>query len=165
MKYKLHTLHLKSASKLSGTDNDYFITTQGIGEGGTIRKGYVRVDYLHCTATHSNHYRPQDPSFNIKVKCPSIPFVDIALTSLDTNKTTNKIDMSIQIVNNNKGDGNHFGFYNENTARDSNTGRYFENFNTAQPINIIYSDINDDALGNALTPHYLGLTFIEILEE
>lgn len=165
MKYKFHKVHLKSAAAVGGNFQRARYTLQGNGLGGTIKKGIVRVDYLNSTATgHSAHFRPQDVTFNLKVKSPSIPFTDPGFNSDSTTLTVNKHDSTIQVLNNNRGDGTHFSYYNEQMGIETGQGRKFEMFNTANPLTIELYDSNDDLADN-LDPYYLGLTFIEILDD
>lgn len=168
MHSRLHTLHLKSGCAASGTTDNSFFTTNGIGKGGTIAKGFVRVDYLTSTEQNSI-YGPGGRAHSIKVKCPSIPFTDISIGCDDSAaiKRVARPDPTIAVLeNHNKevtGGNQHFDYHNEDVSRHGATGRAFEHFNTAQPINIVLSDISDDAV--AMVDWRMGLTFIEILEE
>lgn len=168
MKTKLHTIHLKSGCASYGTTSNSFFTTNGIGKGGTIQKGAVRVDYLTSTDQDAQ-YGPGGAGHFVKVKCPSIPFTDLAIRC-DDSSTIKRVSLPDQTVGvcmnqstETSGGNQHFSYQNNNTSRDDNSGREFMNFNTANPLNIVLTDISDDAID--IPDWRLGLTFIEFIDE
>ena len=101
--------------------------------------------------------------FNIKFKSPSIPFTDPSFGSDTSTTTVNKHDTTIQVINNNRGNADTFSYYNDVLAIEGQ-GRKFEMFNTANPLTIELFDMADDLATN-VDPYFLGLTFIEYLDD
>jgi len=167
MKTRVHTLHLKSGCRLSGTEADCYFTTSGFGEGGTIKKGVVYVDYL-TSRQQSGDFAPAGVAHLIKVKSGSIPKTDISLRCDDSgNKSVNIPDSTIGVCINmtyeTSGGNSHFSYHNSNEVRDGTYGLAFENFQTSNPLNIKITDISDTAI--AITNWRMGLVFVEFLEE
>jgi len=169
MKTRVHTINFKPGCKMSGTDDNAHYVTNGFGLGGTIKRGVVYVSYLTSTDQDSS-YGPGGVAHFLKVKCPSIPFTGVQLRCDDSVTAPTPInvnDSTISVCANQSpetsGGNQHFHFQAIQETRDGTHGTAFENFNTANPINIKITDISDDAV--AIPDYRLGLTFVEFLDD
>jgi len=169
-RYKKYRITLDSADAISGDAGNAVYNLQGVGLGGTIKKGAVYVSWFWSAADsaggHDKFIAPNSGQM-LKVKCNSFPLTDVQYKYSSGNKTINELDTTIAVMPNNRGEsaGHQFAYYNEDLNMESR-GHEFENWNPSQGLRIEITNIDDSAVTPAdLTPYNMEITVIEYLEE
>ena len=146
---------LDSAELISGAANDGQYTLQGIGLGGTIKRGGVYIKYFSSLVdTASAPFARGTAGHLLKVKSRSFPLTDVQYKYAPGKKTINEADTTIAVMKNNSGqsDGTSFAF--DNLASPDDEIHTFQNWNPSQGLHIEITNIDDSAVDPAHIANY-----------
>lgn len=161
---KIHRILLKSSDLLNGSELDGYYTLQGIGLGGTIKHGCIYVDSFFCdTVAGAARFARGASGSVVRIGSRTIPFTDPSV-QYSGNGTINALNDVFQVIPNNFGNsgGTTFAFVADYEPENA---RKFENWNTAQPLNINIEALDGTALTEGdFTPSTIMLVVVQYPE-
>jgi len=165
-KPKYHRLILNTAQKSGGTVLDAYYSTEGAGLGGTIKHGgvYVEALFSDSTAGAGTPYIAGASGSVLTIASGTFPFTDTCLKYNATRGAITESSGVFQILRNNFGNaaGTSFSYVNAGDNANPQCCMKFENWNTAQPLNIKLECLDGTALTAAdFTDHQISLVIVE----